>query len=70
MEDNEKEVRVTVEDMGIGSASKNQMKIFENFCQINNSWIRNTGRFGLGLSIANSIIEAHKRRIWVKSRPG
>jgi len=69
VEDNEKEVRVTVEDMGIGSASKNQMKIFEKFCQINNSWIRNTGRFGLGLSIANSIIEAHKGRIWVKSRP-
>ena len=69
VEDKEKEVRVTVEDMGIGSASKNQMKIFEKFCQVNNSWIRNTGRFGLGLSIANSIIEAHKGKIWVKSRP-
>jgi two-component system phosphate regulon sensor histidine kinase PhoR len=69
VEDNEKEMRVTFEDMGIGSASKNQMKIFENCCQINNSWIRNTGRFRLGLSIANSIIEAHKGRIWVKSRP-
>jgi len=69
VEDKEKEVRVTVEDMGIGSASKNQMKIFEKFCQVNNSWIRNTGRFGLGLSIANSIIEAHKGKIWVKNNP-
>jgi len=70
VEDREKEVRVAVEDTGMGITSKNQSKVFEKFYQVNNSWIRNMGGFGLGLSIAKAIVEAHGGRIWAKSRPG
>lgn len=70
VEDKEKEVWVTVEDTGMGIASKDQRKIFEKFYQVNRSWGRKTDGFGLGLSIANSIVEAHGGRIWVKSRLG
>ncbi len=70
VEDREKEVRIAVEDKGMGIPSKNQSKIFEKFYQVNGSWIKNAGGFGLGLYIAKAIVEAHGGRIWVKSAPG
>jgi signal transduction histidine kinase/FixJ family two-component response regulator len=70
VEDREKEVQIAVEDTGRGIPSKNQSKIFQKFYQVNGSWIKNAGGFGLGLYIAKAIVEAHGGRIWVKSAPG
>lgn len=70
VENRGKEVRIAVEDKGMGIPSKNQSKIFEKFYQVNGSWIKNAGGFGLGLYIAKAIVEAHGGRIWVKSAPG
>lgn len=69
VEDRKNEVWITVGDMWKGNASKDRRKIFDKSFEINQSWIRNTGRFGLGLSIARGIVEAHKGKIIMESKP-
>lgn len=64
-------VNVSITDNGIGIPSKDHDKIFEKFFTGSGSSLtRESGRMGLGLAIARSIVEAHKGRIWVESEPG
>lgn len=64
-------VKVSITDNGIGIPSKDHDKIFEKFFTGSGSSLtRESGRMGLGLAIARSIVEAHKGRIWVESEPG
>ncbi len=65
------QVRVSITDNGIGVARKDHDKIFEKFFTGSGSSLtRESGRMGLGLAIAKSIVEAHKGRIWVESDLG
>jgi GAF domain-containing protein/anti-sigma regulatory factor (Ser/Thr protein kinase) len=61
---------VAVCDTGLGIATADQAKIFEEFQQADSSITRKKGGTGLGLSIAKRIIEMHGGRIWVESEPG
>jgi signal transduction histidine kinase len=61
---------VAVRDTGPGIASSDQLKIFEEFKQADNSVTKPKGGTGLGLSIAKRIIEMHGGRIWVESEIG
>jgi len=61
---------VAVCDTGPGIPAVDQVKIFEEFQQADNSITRRKGGTGLGLSIAKRIIEMHGGRIWVESEPG
>ncbi len=71
IEDAPLQVRVSITDNGIGIAFKDHEKIFEKFFTgSGSSFTRESGRMGLGLAIARSIVEAHKGRIWVESEPG
>jgi signal transduction histidine kinase len=61
---------IAVRDTGPGISSSDQVKIFEEFHQADNSPTKTKGGTGLGLSIAKRIVEMHGGRIWVESSPG
>ncbi len=63
-------VQVDVTDTGEGIAPEDLPHIFEQFYRSEKSRSRATGGAGLGLAIAQRIIEAHHGRIWVESQVG
>ena len=65
-----KQVAITVADRGIGIPEPERGRIFEPFYRVDPSRTRETGGFGLGLSICKNIVEAHGGRIQLDSRPG
>lgn len=66
----QKEWRLCVEDFGIGIAQKDQALIFEKFTRLSGTEVHDIKGYGLGLSIAQSIITAHHGRISVDSKLG
>jgi signal transduction histidine kinase len=62
--------RRPVRDTGPGIPLGEQVKIFEEFHQVDNSATKTKGGTGLGLAIAKRIIEMHGGRISVESAPG
>ncbi|MDQ3997322.1 MAG: ATP-binding protein [Gemmatimonadota bacterium] len=61
------EVRLAVIDTGPGIPPDQLPHVFGRFWQARTSDARG---IGLGLAIARGIVEAHRGRIWVESRPG
>lgn len=61
------DLQVAVRDDGPGIPEGDLDRVFEGFCQLQNSDARG---LGLGLYISKAIIEAHGGRIWATSRPG
>ena len=61
---------IAVRDTGPGVPEADQVKIFEEFQQADNSSTKKKGGTGLGLAIAKRIIEMHGGRIWVDSKLG
>ncbi len=64
------EVIVTVADEGIGIPFEEQPHIFESFFRGSREYQQQTSGAGLGLYLAQAIVEAHGGRIWVDSDPG
>ncbi|RLC61081.1 MAG: histidine kinase, partial [Chloroflexi bacterium] len=64
------QVRVTVDDEGVGIPVREQERIFERFYRVDVEQARKVQGVGLGLYICKSIIEAHGGKIEVSSRPG
>ena len=62
--DHADQVRVTVQDSGIGLDSKSMERIFEAF------YTTKHGGMGLGLSISRSIVEHHGGRLWAVTNDG
>ncbi len=60
---------VTVKDHGIGIPVEDQSRIFEPFYRIDPSRTKNTGGYGLGLSLVKKIMVAHGGEVFVKSEP-
>jgi len=63
-------VTLAVADTGIGIASGDQQKIFEDFRQLDNSPTRAYGGTGLGLSICRRLAQMLGGRIAVQSQVG
>jgi signal transduction histidine kinase len=61
---------VTVTDTGPGIPEEHQMRIFEQFHQVDSSNTKAKAGTGLGLAIAREIVQMHGGRIWVTSRLG
>jgi GAF domain-containing protein/anti-sigma regulatory factor (Ser/Thr protein kinase) len=61
---------VSVTDTGPGIPEDHQMRIFEQFHQVDSSNTKAKGGTGLGLAIAKQIVEMHGGRIWVESTLG
>jgi signal transduction histidine kinase len=65
-----KEIRIRVQDTGIGIPKEKQEKIFEAFYQVDSSSTREYGGSGLGLTIVKNFIEEHHGRVTVESEKG
>jgi signal transduction histidine kinase len=62
------EVLVSVRDDGIGIATADQARIFEEFQQVGPSQLQEGT--GLGLALSRRFVELHGGRLWVESKPG
>jgi len=63
-------VEISVSDTGIGIASEDQARIFEEFRQVGSDYAHKTEGTGLGLTLAKKFVELHGGRIWVTSEVG
>lgn len=70
----QREIRLIVEDTGIGVAKEEQQRIFDRFHSAHDPLLHSTsktafqgGGLGLGLAVAKAVAEAHNGRIWVES---
>jgi signal transduction histidine kinase len=64
----EREVLVDISDTGCGIPEGALEKIFEEFYRVDSAMNQEIKGTGLGLSLVKNIIEAHKGKIWVKSK--
>ena len=63
-------VKMIIRNTGEGIAPEHLERIFERFYRVDSSRDRETGGYGLGLSIASSIVKQHKGKIYAKSKIG
>lgn len=62
-------VTITVDDDGPGIPEEEREKVFEPFYRLDRSRDRNTGGFGLGLSIAGKAISLHGGSLKIETSP-
>jgi signal transduction histidine kinase len=61
---------IVVRDTGIGIPAEAQPRVFDRFYRVDKSRARTMGGAGLGLSIAQWIVEVHGGEINLVSSPG
>ena len=60
-------LKIKVKNTGEGIKKEDLDKVFERFYRVDDSRTRETGGYGLGLSIAKSIVESHHGKIYADS---
>ncbi len=66
----ESDIRITIEDNGIGIPRKEHARIFERFYRVDRTRSRELGGTGLGLAIVRQVVEAHGGKVRVQSEIG
>ena len=61
------QVRVAVQDFGIGIPKEEQKNLFKRFWRASTARQRNIAGIGLGLHISSQIIKSHHGKLWFKS---
>jgi len=70
LKEEKNKVKLEIKNTGEGIKKEHLEKIFERFYRIDESRVRESGGYGLGLSIAKSIVDYHKGRIYAESNLG
>jgi two-component system phosphate regulon sensor histidine kinase PhoR len=66
----DREIRIQVQDHGIGIEKKHLPRLFERFYRVDKARSRSQGGTGLGLAIVKHIAQAHGGHVTVESRVG
>lgn len=66
----DRRVTLRVADTGMGIAEEDRTRIFQRFYRVKDERTRRIQGTGLGLSLVQSIVDAHQGRIELNSRPG
>lgn len=61
---------IEIQDHGIGMTEEQRHRMFEPFYRADSSRVRETGGFGLGLSMAQAIVHSHGGKVDGQSAPG
>ena len=69
-QEDEKSMRISVADTGIGIPEDQQSKIFVKFSRATNAVLKETDGSGLGLSVSKFFIEQSGGKIWFESEEG
>lgn len=67
---NDKSQTLSIRDFGPGIPKGQEDEIFNRFRRMENSHIAQSPGFGLGLSIAKKITDAHSGKLWAENAPG
>ena len=60
---------LTIDDFGSGISEAEPEKVFERFHRLDESRTRETGGFGLGLSILHAIVKSHNGEVKLLAAP-
>ena len=69
IEPQEAQIRLLIDDFGAGISETEREKVFERFHRLDESRTRETGGFGLGLSIVYAIVKSHRGEIKLLDAP-
>jgi len=70
VEKHEKQIKIEVADQGIGIAQEDLPHLFDRFYRTDKARNRKNGGVGLGLAIAQNIVNLHEGTVRVTSEPG
>jgi len=63
-------VTIAVTDYGVGISREEHGKIFEKFYRVSTGLVHDVKGSGLGLSLVEHIVKAHRGRVTIESEPG